>query len=257
MSKKEKEYIKMLEQQNNYYKLTLDFYSSENQSLKLKLEDMKETVKVNKEQLNEYITTITNKDLVVEKMNNTITQLKSRLEGLEMNYKACLQLKNQNSGNINNTNNLYSNNITKNNNLTHITSMPNNEAYSHRVIQNTNVLNKVEEGFVDVNNKFKKNTTEKISNATTDNTKMNNQNEKETNDNYSPNTNKINVDKIKFSINIKNTQNDKNNYTYNKSTSPKEIYHNNSLKTNLQDVDSLVNLENIKNLKIGYEVSLI
>lgn len=204
MSKKEKEYIKMLEQQNSYYKLTLDFYSSENQSLKLKLEDMKETVKVNKEQLNEYITTITNKDLVVEKMNNTITQLKSRLEGLEMNYKACLQLKNQNSGNLNITNNLYSNNITKNNNLTHITSMPNNEAYSHRVIQNTNVLNKAEEGFVDVNSKLKKNTTEKISNATTDNTKMNNQNEKEIYHNNSLKTNLQDVDSLVNLENIKN-----------------------------------------------------
>lgn len=251
MSKKEKEYIKVLEQQKDYYKLTLDYYAKENESLKIKLEDMKETVKVNKEQLNEYITTITNKDLVVEKMNNTITQLKSRLEGLEMNYKACLQLKNQNPSNFINNNT----NLTKNNNLTHISSVPNNEAFTQRVIQNTN---KNEEGYIDINNKFKKITTEKISNATTDNTKLNNNNEidKETvNNDYSPNKTNINTDKFKFTINVKNTQNDKNTTTLNNinKLSPKEgnIYRN-----NFNDVDSLVNLENLKNLKSGYEVSL-
>ena len=44
---------------------------------------MKITVKSNKEQLKEYIEKITNKDKVVEKMNNTIEQLQSRLSTLE------------------------------------------------------------------------------------------------------------------------------------------------------------------------------
>jgi len=83
MSKKDKEYIKVLEQEKNLLKLTLEHYVKENSQLKQTIDDMKVTVKANKDQLNEYISTITNKDMAVEKMSNTINQLKSRLENLE------------------------------------------------------------------------------------------------------------------------------------------------------------------------------
>lgn len=83
MSKKDKEYIKVLEQEKSLLKLTLEHYVKENSQLKQTIDDMKVTVRANKDQLNEYISTITNKDMAVEKMNNTINQLKSRLENLE------------------------------------------------------------------------------------------------------------------------------------------------------------------------------
>ena len=87
MSKKDKEQIKILEQEKNLLKLTLDHYAKDNEMLKLAINDMKVTVKANKDQLNEYISKITNKDMVVEKMNNTIIQLKNRLEQFDDKVK--------------------------------------------------------------------------------------------------------------------------------------------------------------------------
>lgn len=87
MSKKEKETIKMLEQERNLLKITLEHLVKENDDLKRTIEDMKITVKANKDQLSEYISTITNKDMVVEKMNNTISQLRYRLESMEEQIK--------------------------------------------------------------------------------------------------------------------------------------------------------------------------
>lgn len=87
MSKKEKEIIKMLEQERNLLKITLEHLVKENDDLKRTIEDMKITVKANKDQLSEYISTITNKDMVVEKMNNTINQLRYRLESMEEQIK--------------------------------------------------------------------------------------------------------------------------------------------------------------------------
>jgi hemerythrin-like domain-containing protein len=52
----------MLEQERNMLKITLDFLSEENSKLKSQIEDMKTTVRHNKEQLEEYVTKITNKD---------------------------------------------------------------------------------------------------------------------------------------------------------------------------------------------------
>ncbi len=97
MSKKDKEYIKVLEQEKSLLKLTLEHYVKENSQLKQAVDDMKVTVKANKDQLNEYISTITNKDMAVEKMSNTINQLKSRLENLE-------KMKKQGMTVVNNTN---------------------------------------------------------------------------------------------------------------------------------------------------------
>ncbi len=87
MSKKDKEQIKILEQEKNLLKLTLDHFAKDNEMLKLAIDDMRITVKANKDQLNEYISTITNKDMVVEKMNNTIIQLKNRLEQFDEKFK--------------------------------------------------------------------------------------------------------------------------------------------------------------------------
>lgn len=73
----------MLEQERNLLKITLDYVVKENETLKQQNEDMKITVKHNKELLREYIEKITNKDKVVEKMNSTIDQLTQRLHSLE------------------------------------------------------------------------------------------------------------------------------------------------------------------------------
>jgi len=77
----------MLEQERNLLKITLDYVVKENESLKQQNEDMKITVKHNKELLKEYIEKITNKDKVVEKMNSTIDQLTQRLHSLEEHIK--------------------------------------------------------------------------------------------------------------------------------------------------------------------------
>jgi chromosome segregation ATPase len=73
----------MLEQERNLLKITLNYVVKENEMLKQQAEDMKITVKHNKELLREYIEKITNKDKVVEKMNSTIDQLTQRLHSLE------------------------------------------------------------------------------------------------------------------------------------------------------------------------------
>ncbi len=72
-----------LEQERNLLKITLDYVAKENEGLKGQLEDMKMTVKHNKDLLKEYVDKITNKDKVVEKMNATIEQLTSRMQSLE------------------------------------------------------------------------------------------------------------------------------------------------------------------------------
>jgi hypothetical protein len=69
--------------ERNMLKITLEYLAKENETLKNKLEDMRVTVKSNKEQLKEYVEKITNKDKVVEKMNSTIEHLQSRLYSIE------------------------------------------------------------------------------------------------------------------------------------------------------------------------------
>jgi chromosome segregation ATPase len=78
----------VIEQERNLLKITLDYVAKENDSLKQQLEDMKMTVKHNKNLLKEYIDTITSKDKVVEKMNATIEQLTTRLHSLEEYIKS-------------------------------------------------------------------------------------------------------------------------------------------------------------------------
>jgi uncharacterized coiled-coil protein SlyX len=75
--------FQVIEQERSLLKITLDYVAKENESLKQQIEDMKTTVKHNKNLLKEYIDTITSKDKVVEKMNATIEQLTTRLHSLE------------------------------------------------------------------------------------------------------------------------------------------------------------------------------
>jgi hypothetical protein len=74
-----------IERERDMLKITLNHLAAENSKLKTSLNDMKITVKHNKNLLKEYIETITNKDKVVEKMSSTISSLQIRLETFE-NY---------------------------------------------------------------------------------------------------------------------------------------------------------------------------
>lgn len=89
---KVKETKETIELEKNMLKITLEHMAKENEQLKRLLEDMKITAQSNKNLLMEYIETITNKDKVVEKMNNTIEQLQARLISLQDH-----QLRNNNS----------------------------------------------------------------------------------------------------------------------------------------------------------------
>ena len=77
----------VLEQEKNLLKITLDYVAKENEIFKGQLEDMRVTVKTNKDLLKEYVDRITNKDKVVEKMSSTIEQLHSRIKSLEDHIK--------------------------------------------------------------------------------------------------------------------------------------------------------------------------
>jgi chromosome segregation ATPase len=92
--------FQVLEQERNLLKITLEYIAKENTTLKQQLEDMKMTVKHNKEQLREYIETITSKDKVVEKMNSTIEQLTIRLQSLEEHIKKYNKFKSSKSVDI-------------------------------------------------------------------------------------------------------------------------------------------------------------
>ena len=86
-SNKLKETKETIEQERNMLKLTLQHMARDNEDLKRQLEDMRITARGNKELLKEYVETITSKDMVVEKMNNTIEQLQARLFSLEEHIK--------------------------------------------------------------------------------------------------------------------------------------------------------------------------
>lgn len=77
----------VLEQERNLLKITLEYVVKENETFKGQIEDMKMTVKHNKELLKEYVDKITSKDKVVEKMSSTIEQLQTRIKSLEDHIK--------------------------------------------------------------------------------------------------------------------------------------------------------------------------
>ena len=118
-----------LEQERNMLKITLQYINAENTKLKNELEDMRITARKNKEMLKEYITQITNKDKMFEKMNNQIEQLTSRLKLLE-NFNKLNNKKNSKTDNYVNTtsfanNELKSTNMSTNQQLN--SSMNNNK----------------------------------------------------------------------------------------------------------------------------------
>lgn len=80
---KKKDELKKIQEEKKLLQVTLDYLAQENEDLRNQIEDMKMTVKTNKDQLYEYITTITNKDKVVDKMTKTIENLQMRLQVLE------------------------------------------------------------------------------------------------------------------------------------------------------------------------------
>ncbi len=126
----------VLEQERNMLKITLDFLSTENQKLKSQIEDMKITVRHNKEQLEEYVTKITNKDKVFEKMNNQIEQLTMRLKVLDnLNKKkknGSLKLMQQEPNIMTNEKNLFqsSTNVTTGLNSSMIVTKEEKNLYS-------------------------------------------------------------------------------------------------------------------------------
>jgi hypothetical protein len=83
MSLKKNESKDLIVYERNMLKITLDHLVQENLDLKRQVEDMKMTVKTNKELLKEYVDNITNKDKVVEKMSTTIEHLQNRIASLE------------------------------------------------------------------------------------------------------------------------------------------------------------------------------
>jgi hypothetical protein len=83
MSLKRNESRDKIAYERNMLKITLDHLVTENQDLKRQLEDMKMTVRTNKDLLKEYVDNITTKDKVVEKMSTTIEHLQNRIASLE------------------------------------------------------------------------------------------------------------------------------------------------------------------------------
>jgi hypothetical protein len=72
--------IEVVEKERDMLRITLNYYVEENYKLKEINEDLKMTVKHNKEMLKEYLDNITNKDKTVQKMNSLIDQLTERLQ---------------------------------------------------------------------------------------------------------------------------------------------------------------------------------
>ena len=126
--------FQMLEQERNMLKITLQYISTENDKLKNELEDMKITAKKNKEMLKEYVTQITNKDKVFEKMNAQIEQLTNRLKILE-NFKKLNSKKiNMNPINTNSSNKIENKTTTyTNTNMNSLTNTnSNNNTYESK-----------------------------------------------------------------------------------------------------------------------------
>lgn len=228
MSKKEKEKYNLLEQEKNLLKITLDYYAKENEDLKRTISDMKITVKANKDQLNEYISTITNKDMVVEKMNNTITQLRNRLEILEEKNKIAQQT------------NKYIN-INNNINAMIITNQERTEKNSEYTRENTGGGNKIRIGNTNNNtNNINKNNI--VNNNTNNNNKLSSQN----NDNNPINSNSNNTSPIA-------TNNINNNASNNVNTNI--AYSHNRMRSD--DLSNALNQKNMRSIKILYDVSKI
>ena len=75
--------IKALEEEINFLRITIQHFNIENIKMKNQIEDLKITLNSDKRILQEYLLQISDKDSTVMKLNNTIEQLKKRLENLE------------------------------------------------------------------------------------------------------------------------------------------------------------------------------
>lgn len=73
-----------LEEEISLLKITINHLATENSDFRQKIEDLKITHQSNKDLLKEYLSQITNKDSTVQKLSNTIEQLKTRLKNLEI-----------------------------------------------------------------------------------------------------------------------------------------------------------------------------
>ena len=94
---------KCLDEEISFLRITIDHFAEENESIKQKIEDLKVTYQSDKELLNEYYNQISNKDSNVRKLTNTIQQLKTRLNHLEITNKKNYFRVNSN-GNLNDLN---------------------------------------------------------------------------------------------------------------------------------------------------------
>lgn len=133
--------IAFLEQEKQLLKITLDHILKENEDLKSQMEDMQLTVQHNKRQLKEYVDSITTKDKVVEKMNNTIEQLQNRLNMYEAFHKSKnkqeLKNSNYNTFSVNDTYNDQINQVSTKINPSDMNfSYQNNQLNSSSVIDN-------------------------------------------------------------------------------------------------------------------------
>ena len=75
--------IKALEEEINFLRITIQHFNIENIEMKNRIEDLKITLNSDKRILQEYLLQISDKDSTVMKLNNTLEQLKKRLENLE------------------------------------------------------------------------------------------------------------------------------------------------------------------------------
>ena len=118
---------KCLDEEISFLRITIEHFATENEKIKQKIEDLKITYQSDKDLLNEYYNQITNKDLNVKKLTNTIEQLKTRLNNLEIpNKKKYYRL---NSNGVNNEENLIEKGslTERNNKLTKIINKINSD----------------------------------------------------------------------------------------------------------------------------------
>ena len=94
---------KCLDEEISFLRITIEHFATENKIIKQKIEDLKVTYQSDKDLLNEYYNQISNKDLNVRKLTNTIEQLKTRLNHLEITNKKNYFRINSN-GNLNDLN---------------------------------------------------------------------------------------------------------------------------------------------------------
>ena len=76
-------YLKSLEEEINFLKITIQHFNNENIEMKNQIEDLKITLNSDKRLLQEYLLQISHKDSTVIKLNHTVEQLKKRLDNLE------------------------------------------------------------------------------------------------------------------------------------------------------------------------------